>query len=189
MAKLPFVVQPRLKPIIERIGSEDSGVIEIERRGFLTSGEKTFVQQIQQQDGGTMQLVALSRKVAQRKDISLEKAYNNVLEIMTGQGKSKLAKEIENEFAEDFQLTLNSLTTSRIKEDLVQAACLLIHRVDSSLQFTDILEVHPDIISGLSELYREEEAKSIERLASEEAKKDEVNVDAIEKKPEETAIQ
>ena len=50
MGKLPFVVQPRLKAIKERIGSEDAGYIEIERRGYLTSGEKSFVQQIQQQE-------------------------------------------------------------------------------------------------------------------------------------------
>jgi hypothetical protein len=34
MAKLPFVVEPRLKPIIEEIGSEESGKIQIERRGY-----------------------------------------------------------------------------------------------------------------------------------------------------------
>ena len=47
MAPLPFVVEPRRKPIVERVGNEESGVIEIERRGYLTTGEKTFVQQVQ----------------------------------------------------------------------------------------------------------------------------------------------
>ena len=43
MAKLPFVVEPRLKPVLETIGSEDSGKIQVERRGYLTAGEKAFV--------------------------------------------------------------------------------------------------------------------------------------------------
>lgn len=186
MAKLPFVVQPRLKPIIEQIGTEESGVIEIERRGYLTGAEKTFVQQIQQQDGGTLQLVALSRRISRDKKIPLEKAYNTVVGILTGEATGKIANEIESEFAEDIQRAVNSIAASRTKEDLVQAACLLIHRVDPEIEMGEVVNLHPDLISGLSLLYKEEDAKSVERLLGEQGQSteepQEINVDEIEKK-------
>lgn len=188
MAKLPFVVQPRLKPILERIGTEDSGVIEIERRGYLTGAEKTFVQQIQQQDGGTLQLVAISRRVSKDKKIALDKAYSIVVGILTGEATGKLAAEIESDYAEDIQRAVNSIAASRTKEDLVHAACLLIHRVDSDISMSEVVALHPDLIAALSVLYREEEAKSIERLVQDQGTElddsEEVNVDEIEKKQE-----
>lgn len=152
MAKLPFVVQPKLKPIIERIGSEESGVIEVERRGYLTGAEKTFVQQVQQQDGGTLQLVAISRRVSKDKKIPLEKAYNIIVTILTGEASGKLAAEIESDYAEEIQRAVNSIAASRTKEDLIHAACLLIHRVDGSIEMSEVVGLHPDLISGLSQL-------------------------------------
>ena len=47
---LPFVVQPRLAPVIEQVGNEESGIFEIERRGYLTVAEKAMVQQATQGD-------------------------------------------------------------------------------------------------------------------------------------------
>lgn len=184
MAKLPFVVQPKLKPIIEKIGTEDSGVIEIERRGYLTGAEKSFVQQIQQQDVGTMQLVALSRRVSREKKIPLEKAYNIIVEVLTGETKNRIANEIESEYAEDIQSAVNSISASRTKEDLINAACLLIHRVDPTIEMGTVVELHPDIITGLSNLFKEEDMKSVEKLRKPEEEKEqtEISVDEIEKK-------
>jgi len=193
MAKLPFVVEPRLKPVLERIGTEESGIIEIERRGYLTGAEKTFVQQIQQQDGGTMQLVAVSRRVSKDKKISLEKSYGIIVSILTGEATGKLAAEIESDYAEDIQRAVNSIAASRTKEDLVHAACLLIHRVDSSIDMSEVVSLHPDLISELSAFYKEEEAKSIERLirdqGDEPGDSQEVNVEEIEKKQETQEVQ
>lgn len=193
MAKLPFVVQPRLKPILERIGTEDSGVIEIERRGYLTGAEKTFVQQIQQQDGGTLQLVAISRRVAKEKKISLEKSYNTIVTILTGEASGKLAAEIESDYAEDIQRAVNSIAASRTKEDLIQAACLLIHRVDGNIDMSEVVALHPDLITALAELYKEEEMKSITRLMQDQGEQEddsqEVNVEELEKKQETQEVQ
>ena len=44
MGKLPFVVAPKLKSKIETLGTEVSGKIEIERKGYLTVGEKGFME-------------------------------------------------------------------------------------------------------------------------------------------------
>lgn len=72
MVSLPFVVQPKRKPITERIGSEDSGVIEVIRKGYLTSGEKAFVQQVQQYDNGTSDIVTLSRRIARKHGLTMD---------------------------------------------------------------------------------------------------------------------
>jgi hypothetical protein len=198
MAKLPFVVQPKLKPIGERIGTDESGVIEIERRGYLTGAEKTFVQQVQQQDGGTLQLVALSRRIAKEKKLALDKAYNVIVTILTGEATGKLAAEIESEYAEDIQRAVNGIAAARSKEDLINAACLLIHRVDPTIDISDVVELHPDLIAGLSALYREEDLKSIEKLTQDQTgssdsegdeKAAEINVDEIEKKQETQEVQ
>lgn len=193
MAKLPFVVQPRLKPIIERVGSEESGVIEIERRGYLTGAEKSFVQQIQQQDSGTLQLVAISRRVSKDKKISLEKAYNIIVSILTGEASGKLAAEIESDYAEEIQRAVNNIAVSRTREDLIYAACLLIHRVDDTIDMSEVVGLHPDLISGLSDLYREEELKSVERLVLDQgndpSESQETNVEELEKKQETQEVQ
>lgn len=187
MAKLPFVVQPKLKPIIERIGTDESGIIEVERRGYLTGAEKTFVQQIQQQDGGTLELVALSRRIAKDKKLALDKAYNIIITILTGEANGKLAAEIETEYAEEMQKAVNSIASTRAKEDLINATCLLIHRVDPTIGIGDVVELHPDLIAGLSELFRDEDRKSIEKLTADQgdvSENAEINVDEIEKKQE-----
>lgn len=187
MARLPFVVEPRLKPIVERIGTEESGILEIERRGYLTAGEKNFVQQIQQSDSSAGAIISLARRVARKHAIGLEKAYSIVTDIMTGNAKAndKLSEKIEAEFAEDIQKTLSELTNAQSKTDLVQAACMIINRVDSSFAVEDIVKQHPDLITALAELYREEEAKSIDKLRSKEDAGDgpgELEIEEIEKK-------
>lgn len=187
MANLPFVVAPRLKPITEMIGSEDAGYIEIERKGYLSAGEKSFVQQVQQSDSSTLQLIALAREVASGKGVTLEDAYNAVIETITGENKTKLSSEISVEFAEQIQMTLTGLANSKLREELVFATCLLTYRVDSSTDISDVIELHPDIINGLAELYRDEERKCIDRLKEPEIEKKEgeeevLDLEEIEKK-------
>jgi hypothetical protein len=185
MGKLPFVVEPRLKPIIERIGTEESGIIEIERRGYLTSGEKNFVQQILQQDKGTLRLIDLARKVSREKGYELQQAYELIVSTFTSTDRSNEAIEIEVEYSDAIQDAIKEITLSKSREDLVMAACLITHRIDDTFEIQDIMDIHPDIVSGIAQLYRDEEAKSIERLqAADKAVNDSsvVGVEQIEKK-------
>lgn len=192
MAKLPFAIEPRLKPIIEKIGDEASGIIEIERRGYLTSGERSFVQQIQTQDDATLNLIGLSRKISKEKGIGLDKAYQLVVDIMTGGANDALSIQVESEFAEEIQTAINKLTTSRLRDEIIMASALLMYRVNSELTIEDVMEIHPDIINGLAELYRDEEMKSIEKLKASRKKANQkeddgviLDVEEIEKKPKE----
>jgi hypothetical protein len=192
MATLPFVVQPRRQPILERVGSEESGQIEIERRGYLTAGEKSFVQQVQQFDNGTTEIVKVSRRVARKHGLGMDKAYNLVLGIISNSSTKEdddLVGEIEEEFAEDLANVIKSLSVSQVREELVMAACLLRYRVNPDYEIADISTVHPDLINGLAKLYREEEARSIEAFKTKEDEEEAskaVSVEEAEKKPVKT---
>ncbi len=181
MAKLPFVVEPRLKPIIEDIGSEESGKIQIERRGYLTSGEKAFFQQVKQSDQGTAKLIAMSRKVSQFASLDMSKAYELVIRVLSGGAESLLDKQVEEKFAEDFSSVIQDLANSQSSDEILMAACLLRYRVDGEIGMDEIMKLHPDIIQGLARLYRDEEDRVLERLAVKEAK-EEQSIEKIAKK-------
>lgn len=187
MARLPFVVEPKRKPIIERIGTEESGIIEIERRGYLTAGEKAFVQQVQQFDNGTSEIITVSRRVAREYSLGMDKAYNLVVAIISGiktDDDVELTSKIEERFAEDLTAAVKGLSAGQVREELIFAACLLRYRVDDDFDISDISAVHPDLISGLAKLYREEEARSIEAFnASEPEEQVTPSVEEAEKKP------
>lgn len=190
MARLPFVVEPKRKPIIERIGTEESGIIEIERRGYLTAGEKAFVQQVQQFDNGTSEIITVSRRVAREYGLGMDKAYNLVIAIISGSKENddlELIGKIEQQFAEELSGVIRGLSAGQVREELVYAACMLQYRVDSDFRTDEISDIHPDIISGLAQLYREEEQRSIEAfLSSDDEEKDakaKKSIEEVEKKP------
>lgn len=194
MARLPFVVEPKRQPILEQIGSEESGKIEIERRGYLSAGEKSFVQQVQQFDNGTTEIITVSRRVAREYGLGMDKAYNLVLSIISGvkaaEVDEELVSKIESEFAEDLTGVVKGLAAGQTREEMVFAACLVKYRIDPDYEISQISGLHPDIISGLARLYREEEARSIEawqadrsESEAEEVEAQVVSFEEAEKKP------
>jgi hypothetical protein len=191
MATLPFVVQPRRQPILERIGSEESGQIEIERRGYLTAGEKAFVQQVQQFDNGTTEIVTVSRRVARKYGLGMDKAYNLVLAIISNAAteEDELVGQIEEEFAEDLTNVVKGLSAGQVREELVMAACLLKYRVNPDFEIGEIGTIHPDLIGDLATLYREEESRSVEAFSRQDDEESArpVSVEEAEKKPVKTA--
>ena len=81
---LPFVVQPVRKTVVERIGTEETGILEVERKGYLTTGEMAFVQQQASTDDSTEKLLALVQKVALKFKIDTQKAYEYTTAAATG---------------------------------------------------------------------------------------------------------
>jgi hypothetical protein len=164
MSRLPFVVEPKRKPIIEDIGSEESGKIQIQRKGYLTSGEKAFVQSALSGDNSTLLIVGLARKVGNRYGYALDYAYNKVVELLSGSAKDEQDKKIEVDFLDDFSNIMNQLSTMTAKEKIINAFCLLKYRVNPEITLDDVFELHPDIIDGIHLLYNDEELKSVDRL-------------------------
>lgn len=192
MSVLPFVVQPKRKPILERIGSEESGIIEIERRGYLTTGERSFVQQVQQTDNGTTEIVTLSRRVSRAYGLGMDKAYNLVLQVISGSSakdeeQSEIIDKIESEFTEEVTAVIQGLASSSTREELFYAACMIKYRIDPDFDISQILSVHPDLIAELATLYRDEERRSVEAFNvlgddnGEAVKKP--SIEEVEKKP------
>lgn len=187
MSGLPFVVQPKCKPITEYVGSEESGQIAIERRGYLSSGEKAFVQQALGVDETSIRVIGLSRKVAASRKMELNDAYQKVIGIVSGQlSGDEECSEIEAEYFDDFNDLLSHLANVQSKEQLLKALCMVQYRINPNLGVSDVLDLHPDIINGLVELYNDEEMRSTERLmAAEEVEREEseeLEVEKVEKK-------
>jgi hypothetical protein len=166
MAKLPFVVAPRQKPVKVRIGTEESGIIEIERKGYLTAGEKSFMQANGNSDKILRSLMDLSRKIASDKKIALEESYELVSSAIQGD-TSKDATALWKKYEEE----LSEVTSNMIKQSqssvLLKCFCLLLYRISDEFEFSQVLELHEDIITGLADLYDKEDQKSNERLAGE----------------------
>ena len=167
MVKLPFVVQPRLQPIVEVIGTEESGQIEIERRGYLTVSEKATVQNALSDETAMTELYSLAGQVARKTGKSAADALQLIL-----------TNEAPEEFDDQVNLVLVGMMRFQEMQKMVQATALLMSRISAKWKVEDTLELHPDLLDALAKLYEEEEAKSIEALEkiSDDAKKAEEEV-------------
>jgi hypothetical protein len=190
---LPFVVEPRQKPIVEVVGTEESGKIEIERRGYLTTGEKAFTQQMKQFDDGSNEIVTVSRNIARKFSMGMDKAYQLVLKIISATeaetpAEAETIDKIEKEFAEALTGVVKGLAMGQVKEELIFAACLIRYRVDLDFDIASVGSLHPELIEALAALYRDEEARSLDAFAASlpeaesEAEK-EPSIEEAEKKP------
>lgn len=179
MARLPFVVEPRLKPIMEEIGSEESGKILVQRRGFLSAGEKAFFSNSLQSDNISELMLGLVRKIAKEYKIDIKEAYEVAADVISGVPRDdEIGDKIREKFPEDLHAVTTAAIESSQRNAFVKAYCLLLYRVESAITAEEAMDLHPDILEGLSKLYDEEEAKSIQRLA--EANDSHVDADAIE---------
>lgn len=156
--KLPFVVQPRFEPIVAKVGTEASGVIEIPRLGYLTVAEKAFVQTAMSGDTGLSAIYSLSARISREKDKPQVTVFQDI-----AAGKESYLAEYEEEIA----TAAASMGAFQEKQTIIQATCLLIMRLDPKWTVEDSLELHPDVLEGLMELYSDEDAKSLEAFETE----------------------
>lgn len=183
MSKLPFVVAPRLKPRLEKLGSETSGQIEIERKGYLSVGEKGFMTSVHSQDIALKAIMKLSREVARKFGLSQQESYEEVVAAVTEPEKAKYP--VFEDFSEEISSLASLMMAQEARKSLMQAFCLLLYRVNAELQIDDVQELHEDLVQALADLYEDEEAKSVERLLDEDEVEKDVpsdEIDAIEKK-------
>jgi len=153
---LPFVVQPRLKPIIEKVGTEESGIIEIERRGYLTVAEKAIVQQATQGDDSVRAVYALGGRIARETG----KQQLDVMQDLMQPQRPEYMAPWEDEILEN----LISMMAYQERVNIVQATALIICRVEEAWTVDQSMDLHPDLVTGLAILFAEEDARSIEAL-------------------------
>lgn len=184
MAKLPFVVAPRIKPVVERVGDEECGILEVERRGYVTTGEKAFVTSQLSDDVATRGVVALCRKIATKFKCDMSEAYDAVTEIITTGVKSKIAVKAANEFEEEISKLLSEMMTSDQQRKLVQAYAIIVHRIDADYSVDQLTDLDPRLVDALSAFYTSEENKSMEKLGSamSDGGAEESEIEQLEKK-------
>lgn len=160
--KLPFVVEPKREPVMHRIGNEESGVIEIERKGYLTVAEKSFMQQAQAGDMSVLSMHRLAGRIA-------KKAGLQQSEVIAKFGSGELTDPIFEDFEEELVEVVGDMTSFDSRRRMLSAACLLMFRFDADWEISQTMELHPELIDGLYELYVLEDLRSLEGFASDES--------------------
>ena len=158
---LPFVVAPRREPIVHTVGNEESGQIEITRKGYLSVAEKTFMQQATAGDASVGGLQRLASKVAREKGLQVAE----VIELLS---KSEFGGEIFEDYAEEINDLIGAMMVFEERRKIVAAACMLYFRISTEISIEETMELHPDLVQDLYQLYMMEEAKSTEGFESEE---------------------
>lgn len=155
---LPFVVQPRLEPIIETIGTDESGKFEIMRRGYLTVAEKSIVDQATSDLGDQGELLAAVKYIAKAE----KKTVTEIFALLQSPEGSTLLEE----YTEQIAAASSSVRAQEDKVRIIAATALLMCRVDTSWSVEQSMELHPDILLGLYNLYLEEDARSLAAFES-----------------------
>lgn len=166
-ARLPFVVAPRLEPKLIRVGSAESGQIEIERRGYLTVAEKSFMSAATANDNTTSLLRSLAFRIARD-------TGRSQTEVMEDIGSIETTKETYlDPYIADILEAMTQMIEFQQRRGIIAATCLIMYRIDRNWTVEDTMELHDDIRRDLERLYEDEEAKNIEALEATFGEKDE----------------
>lgn len=159
MANLPFVVQPKFKPVKVQIGNDEIGIFEIERKGYLTVAEKSFVDNFMSGSGGMREIVNLSNKISIKKKVKKEAAYNIIMNVMGGNIDSRTEKEVADEFSEEIAEISTLMIETQNKRSIAVATILLQSRIDPNWTLEDTFKIDPEMIKELNNFYEQEDAK------------------------------
>jgi hypothetical protein len=167
MAKLPFVVAPRLQPEVIEIGDESTcGTIEIERKGYVTVGEKAFLSAQLAEDNSTNLILSLSKKAATHFKVDVQKAYEAIAESFDTSSSNSLANKIQEKYQEEYIALLNSIIAAEQRKKLMQAYCMILYRINPDFSANEFFELDPGLIEALSNHYRSEEMRTDEVIES-----------------------
>lgn len=187
MSGLPFVVQPRLKPVVERYGNEDIGILEVERRGYLNAGEKTYLRTYDAQNDVPTLILGLVKKVSKAAKIPPEAAHKLVMQSLQGEDIPAAKQKVLDQHQDELDTIMQTVFQTEQQRDVIRASCMLHYRLGVSLDNSSaVFELHPDLIEALSKLCADEENKSTQRLQEALANDDTAEltaVEALEKKP------
>lgn len=159
MAVLPFVVQPKKNTEKVLVGNEEVGIIEIERKGYLTVAEKSFVESITQGSDGVSSMVLFANKIAAAHKTSPEKAYVAITSAMSGDASTKLASLIIDTYPEELAGVTAKLTESMQRRQIAAVTILLKTRVSDEWTIEDTMTLDPELLAGIAEVYDKEEQR------------------------------
>lgn len=160
MKTLPFVVQPKKAFPPYRIGNEDVGLIEIERRGYLTVSEKSFVEGVMQGSDGVTLIISLANKISSKFKIKVETAYSSVVAAMGSGEEDQYTPKIREEYADELASIVSEMTDAVQKRGLAATTILIQSRIDRDWSLEDTLGLDPLLIEEFSKFYDLEEARN-----------------------------
>jgi len=158
MKTLPFVVQPKKKFSKVKIGTEQTGVLEIERRGYLTVSEKAFVDGVTQGTDGITAIVNLATRIGSKTKHTTEEAFNAVMKAVQGDMTDPFAVKIREDYPDELSAILSQMTDAVQKRGIAAATILIRSRIDSEWTLDDTLEQDPALIQAFADFYTEEES-------------------------------
>jgi hypothetical protein len=158
MKTLPFVVQPKRKFTKVKIGTEQAGVLEIERRGYLTVSEKAFVDGVMQGSDGITAIVNLATRIGAKTKHTTEEAFNAVMKAVQGDMSDPFAVKVREEYPDELGGILSQMTDAVQKRGIAAATILIRSRIDSEWTLDDTLEQDPALIQAFADFYTEEES-------------------------------
>lgn len=180
MAKLPFVVAPKIEPEMVQIGNETCGIIEIERRGYVTAGEKAFVNSQIAEDDVAAKIVSLCRKIATEFSVDMQEAYEAINSLFVPGEIGNLAGKVQEAFAAEVAEILTSMMAGEERKKLIQAFCLIMYRIEGDFTAEDLAALDPQLVEALSDFYVQEESRSIRKIADALKSEDEEEAPIIE---------
>lgn len=161
---LSFTVAPKNPAEEILLGSDESGKIKIVKKGYITVGEQAFMAQAEANDESVGLVMALSRKVAKHHKTDLMTAYDSVTATITGR-PSKL--KLNDNFVDECNNVTTELIAAEARKNVMKAWCLVLYRIDSNIEVAEVMNMHPDLLQALVDLYQEEESGSVEGLKKE----------------------
>ena len=159
MAQLPFVVAPRINPEVIQVGNENCGILSVERKGYVTAGEKSFVSN-NLEEQVTSKVLDLCRKISAEYKIDMEEAYSSIVNLLTGVDAGSVGKRIEKAYSESLSDIFQCMTEEQERRKLVQAFAIILYRIDSEFTVDALLELSPELIEALSDHYAAEETRT-----------------------------
>lgn len=159
--KLPFLVEPKRQPKLEVVGTEESGKIEVPRRGYLTVAEKSFMQQGLSGDTSVLSMQRLAAKVA-------KKAGVQVSEVLQHFSDGNVDSEIFDGFAEEISQVISDMSALDVRRRMLAACCLVLFRINDEWSIEDTMDMHPELVDGLYALYMLEDLQSLEGFETDE---------------------
>ena len=177
MATLPFVVQPKKNTEIVKIGNEAIGVVEIERRGYLTVAEKSFVDNVMQGSDGVTMMVMLANRVSREEKVSAEEAYVAISDAMQGLCKNDLQARVAEKHGEAVSEITSRMTEALQRRSIAATTILIQSRINNEWSVEDTLTLDPELLVEFNAFYEKEE----QRIPVEPKKPEEEAADIVGK--------
>ena len=152
---LPFVVAPRREPITEVVGTEESGQIEIQRKGYLTVSEKSFIQQATTGDETVSMIQRLASKVSKEKGVSPQV-------VMNAFSAGELASDMFSGHEDEVSELIAAMSSFEERRKAIAVTCMIYFRISEEWSVEQTMELHPDLISAIYQLFTDEDTRSME---------------------------